>query len=280
MTSGLPDKPLSFIGLVPHQKLTTYAASAHCFCAVPRLACRRSGMASTSRLRTRAGNTAFAAPVTAPPGGDPHSQFSTPSSAGINNRGMAAGVADTPVPDPNCFLDCFVDHAFATTDGITNDLGTLPGGASSFAYAVNNHGLIVGQSQNGTIDPLTGLPEVRGVLWREGQAIDLGTLGGNASNAFAINDGGQVVGLLGLAGAFQRGTKSAGSCGLEERPTRARRSLNGSLRRLPLSPDLLRQSRELSSVSFKRDGFHQLPAFLRGAHRSGPLSRPVIILVW
>jgi probable HAF family extracellular repeat protein len=128
--------------------------------------------------------------------GGPASQFSVPSSAGLNNRGTATGVADTSLPDPyspNCFFDCFVDHAFVSRDGITTDLGTLPGGPSSFAYTVNKRGLIVGQSQNGSIDPLTGLPEVRGVLWRNGQIVDLGTLGGNASNANAINHG-QVVG--------------------------------------------------------------------------------------
>ena len=126
--------------------------------------------------------------------GGPFSQFSVPSSAGLNNRGTAAGVADTPIPDPNCFFDCWVDHGFVWTNGVTTDLGTLPGGPSSFAYMVNERGLIVGQSQNGSIDPLTGLPEVRGVLWQKNQIIDLGTLGGNASNANTINDRGQAVG--------------------------------------------------------------------------------------
>jgi len=126
--------------------------------------------------------------------GGPASQYSVPSSAGLNNRGTAAGVADTSIPDPNCFFDCYVDHAFVSKDGVTTDLGTLPGGASSFAYTVNKDGVIVGQSQNGSIDTLTSAPEVRGVLWRNGQIIDLGTLGGNASNANAINDRGQVVG--------------------------------------------------------------------------------------
>jgi len=126
------------------------------------------------------------------------SLFSNPGSVAINNQGTATGVANTSIPDPfspnNCFFDCWVDHAFVWKNGVTTELGTLPGGLSSFAYAVNEHGLIVGQSQNGSIDPLTGAPEVRGVLWRNGQTIDLGTLGGNASSPNAINDRGQVVG--------------------------------------------------------------------------------------
>jgi probable HAF family extracellular repeat protein len=126
--------------------------------------------------------------------GGPSSLFSNPDSRVINSRGTATGVADTSIPDPNCFFDCLVDHAFVWKNGVTTDLGTLPGGQSSFAYWVNDRGLIVGQSQNGSIDPLTGAPEVRGVLWRKGQIIDLGTLGGNASNTISISDRGQVLG--------------------------------------------------------------------------------------
>jgi probable HAF family extracellular repeat protein len=36
--------------------------------------------------------------------------------------------------------------------------------------------------------------EVHAVLWRDGEIIDLGTLGGTISQAHAINDRGQVVG--------------------------------------------------------------------------------------
>ena len=126
--------------------------------------------------------------------GGPGSVFSNPDSRVINNRGMATGVADTPTPDPNCFFDCSVDHAFVWKNGVITDLGTLPGGQSSFAYWVNDRGLIAGQSQNGTIDPLTGAPEVRGVLWRKGQIVDLGTLEGNASNTISVNNRGQVLG--------------------------------------------------------------------------------------
>ncbi len=126
--------------------------------------------------------------------GGPNSQFSSPGSIAINNRGTATGFSDTSIPDPNCLIDCLVNHAFVWKDGITTDLGPLPGGASSFAYWVNSSGLIVGQSLNGLIDLLTGFPEEHGVLWRNGQIIDLGTLGGTQSNANAINDYDQVVG--------------------------------------------------------------------------------------
>ncbi len=53
---------------------------------------------------------------------------------------------------------------------------------------------MVGPSENGTIDPLTGWPAIEAVLWRNGQLINLGTLGGNESYPISVNNRGQVVG--------------------------------------------------------------------------------------
>lgn len=87
-----------------------------------------------------------------------------------------------------------MEHAFLWQTGVLNDLETLPGGYSSFAYAVNAHGLVVGWSQNGALDPLTGVPEYVPTAWRKGQIIEIGTLGGAFGQAAAVNDFGFVVG--------------------------------------------------------------------------------------
>jgi hypothetical protein len=124
--------------------------------------------------------------------GGPASYFANGFDGILNNHGTAAGWADTSTPDPYpgfCFnLNCFVSHAFAWQGGMLTDLGTLPGGSSSQAFWISRNGLIAGNSQNGEIDPLiTGLPESRAVLWKDGEIIDLGTLeGGHESLASAV----------------------------------------------------------------------------------------------
>lgn len=55
--------------------------------------------------------------------------------------------------------------------------------------------MIVGVSENGLIDPLVGGPEIDAVVWKSGQVINLGTLGGNQSFGFSINNRGQAVGV-------------------------------------------------------------------------------------
>jgi len=137
--------------------------------------------------------------------GGPASYFSNGFDGILNNQGTAVGWADTSTPDPFAPFcvnpDCFVSHAFQTQNGVLADLGALPGGASSLALWISTNGLIVGNSQNGEIDPLMSpflgadFAEVRAVFWQNGNITDLGTLdGGYESDAIAVNSKGQVVG--------------------------------------------------------------------------------------
>ena len=118
----------------------------------------------------------------------------------INNAGVIAFAADTAMSDPfapNCFnADCFVSHALRWQNGMLSDLGALPGsGNSSASGAINPRGDIVGQSENGEIDPISGLPEVRATFWNGDQITDLGTFGGNWSVGITLNDAEDVVGF-------------------------------------------------------------------------------------
>lgn len=112
----------------------------------------------------------------------------------MDSHGTVVGIADTSTADPFCMVDCFVNHAFQWRNGISTDLGALPVLNNSFAAGFNSRGWVVGASQNGAIDPLTGFPEMNAVLWKDGEIINLGTLGGNVSGANAVNNRGQVVG--------------------------------------------------------------------------------------
>jgi len=122
----------------------------------------------------------------------------------VNSRGMFVGQEDTSIPDPyypnfSGFIfpisDPLVQHGFVWNNGLLTDLGALPNGQGSGALWINEKGEIAGVSENGLIDPLLGTPEVRAVVWRGGQIVDLGTLGGNESLANSINDYGQIAGF-------------------------------------------------------------------------------------
>jgi len=134
--------------------------------------------------------------------GGPNSFFGSgaPIEESVNNRGLVVGGASTGLSDPyapNCFFDCYIDHAFQWKEGFLSDLGTLPpGGFSSTASWVNEQGLIMGESETGFIDPSNGLPQQVAVVWlQNGEIVDLGTLGGDFSYGNAMNNRGEVAGI-------------------------------------------------------------------------------------
>ena len=79
-------------------------------------------------------------------------------------------------------------HAMLWSHGVMHDLGTLPGGQTSVANAMNNTGQIVGSSQGPD-------GKVSACLWQGGRILNLGRLPGDVySRALSINDSGQIVG--------------------------------------------------------------------------------------
>jgi probable HAF family extracellular repeat protein len=95
-----------------------------------------------------------------------------------------------------------VQHATLWFRGFQFDLGTPGGINSAVDWPVrNDHGLIVGNGEIATTDPLgenfcrygTGL-ECRGFAWNHGVMTTLSTLGGNNSYAAGANNRGLVVG--------------------------------------------------------------------------------------
>ena len=140
----------------------------------------------------------------------------------INDSAQVVGYA---LPPP-------AEHAFLWKNGLVTDLGALPGGNQSYAFAINNAGQVVGYSwaydgphhaflwEDGLMSPLALLPGGSGtiahdinnlgqivgadmshlaVLWEDGVISDLNGLipagsGWTLRSARGINDLGQIVG--------------------------------------------------------------------------------------
>ena len=115
----------------------------------------------------------------------------------MNNSGIVVGGMDTSVPDPFCFNgSCLTSHAFEWTSGALVDLGTLEfntNGNFSQAFSINDQGRSIGVATYNSTGS-SGEPLYKAVMWRDRQIVDLGTLGGTASFAQALNNHDQVVG--------------------------------------------------------------------------------------
>lgn len=117
----------------------------------------------------------------------------------MNSYGTVIGLSETTAADvhpSSCWdPDCHQAHAFSgDSSGSVTDLGALPGPNSSQTDAINDRGVIVGQSQNAKIDPITSQPAAVAVFWRAGRIHGLRGLGGTQSFAMGINNQGTMVG--------------------------------------------------------------------------------------
>jgi len=102
-----------------------------------------------------------------------------------NNSGQVVGHAQTTSGDYSATL-------FDSSGGGNNmNLGTLGGVQKGVAFSINNSGQIVGAACTLSSYPYGTHAAIFDVT---GTNIDLGTLGGNSSHAYSINDDGIIVG--------------------------------------------------------------------------------------
>ena len=98
----------------------------------------------------------------------------------VNDSGSVAGTATTALG---------YSHAFSSNGGAMTDLTQNSGASNGFAAGINNAGAIAGtQIVNG---------QAIATLWSNGNAS---SVAGAGSYAMAINDAGQIVGMVTTAG--------------------------------------------------------------------------------
>lgn len=119
---------------------------------------------------------------------------------GINSHGIAVG-------------ECYIGTGYIAvswTNGKPKDLGTLPGGALSWANAINALGLIAGASDGTEVGP-------EATVWSSSGAQGLGFLsGGSYSEAFGINKVGQVAGFSYITGGESHGFLWSKATGMQD----------------------------------------------------------------
>jgi probable HAF family extracellular repeat protein len=113
----------------------------------------------------------------------------------VNGHGVGAGMSETGALD--AFNGYPAVHAVLFKHEGMVDLGTLPGGSSSVAVAINDRGQVAGFANNDIPDPASILPfgtQTRAFIWQNGVMHDLGTLGGPDAATATMNERGQIAG--------------------------------------------------------------------------------------
>lgn len=128
--------------------------------------------------------------------------------ASVNNLGQVVGWSETAVHDPTCVppqVLQFEAVIWGPGNGQIQPLPGLAGDPDSAATAINDNGQVVGIS--GICQNAVGAFSAKhAVLWQDGQAIDLGNIGGHGWNTPTfINNQGQIVGFANQSGDLING---------------------------------------------------------------------------
>ena len=116
----------------------------------------------------------------------------------INNHGQVAGVAENATLDSTCSNSEYQAKPVIWNNGVPTELPTVSNDPDGFVNVINDQGVAVGGSGDCATGPAFSL---HAVLWQNGSAMDLGSLGGTLfSDPFSINTQGQVVGASDLPG--------------------------------------------------------------------------------
>lgn len=127
--------------------------------------------------------------------------------ASVNDSGQVVGWAETTYHDPTCVAPQVLQFKAALwdADGQIHALPKFGADPDSAAVAINDEGQVVGIS--GTCDNAVGAySAIHAVLWQNGQALDLGNIGGHGWNTpDAINNRGEVAGFADVPGDIVNG---------------------------------------------------------------------------